>query len=85
MGDVRYFLRNIEEIVAGILMVLMSLATFSNVVARYILNSPIQWAEEFSRYASLSPCHRLPVSPFLRFSVPFFLPAPPLLRFSDQV
>ncbi len=32
-------------------MVLMSLATFMNVVARYGFNSPIQWAEEFSRYA----------------------------------
>ncbi len=32
-------------------MTLMCLATFTNVLARYILNSPIQWAEEFSRYA----------------------------------
>jgi TRAP-type C4-dicarboxylate transport system permease small subunit len=51
MAGVRFFLRNFEEIVVGIFMVLMSLATFSNVVARYIFNSPIQWAEEFSRYA----------------------------------
>ncbi len=29
----------------------MSLATFGNVVARYFFNSPIEWAEEFSRYA----------------------------------
>ena len=40
-----------EEIVAGMFMVLMSLTTFANVVARYVFNSPIQWAEEFSRYA----------------------------------
>ena len=32
-------------------MALMFLATFMNVVARYGFNSPIQWAEEFSRYA----------------------------------
>ncbi len=51
MGGFRFFLKNFEEFVAGVFMVLMSLATFSNVVARYILNSPIQWAEEFSRYA----------------------------------
>jgi TRAP-type C4-dicarboxylate transport system permease small subunit len=51
MAGVRFFLRNFEEIVAGIFMVLMSLATFANVVARYIFNNPIQWAEEFSRYA----------------------------------
>jgi TRAP-type C4-dicarboxylate transport system permease small subunit len=29
----------------------MSLATFGNVILRYAFNSPIQWAEEFSRYA----------------------------------
>jgi TRAP-type C4-dicarboxylate transport system permease small subunit len=40
-----------EELVAGLFMVLMFLATFANVVARYGFNSPIQWAEEFSRYA----------------------------------
>jgi TRAP-type C4-dicarboxylate transport system permease small subunit len=43
--------RNLEEIVASIFMVLMFLATFSNVVARYFFNSPIMWAEEFSRYS----------------------------------
>jgi TRAP-type C4-dicarboxylate transport system permease small subunit len=47
----RFILQFFEELVAGIFMVLMSLATFSNVVARYAFNSPIQWAEEFSRYS----------------------------------
>ena len=51
MEGLRYTARYFEEIVAGIFMVLMSITTFSNVVARYIFNSPIQWAEEFSRYA----------------------------------
>jgi TRAP-type C4-dicarboxylate transport system permease small subunit len=51
MGVVRFTLQYFEEIVAGTFMVLMSLATFANVVARYVFNSPIQWAEEFSRYA----------------------------------
>ena len=40
-----------EEIVAGTFMVVMSLTTFANVLARYLFNSPIQWAEELARYA----------------------------------
>ncbi|HWT79527.1 MAG TPA: TRAP transporter small permease [Candidatus Methylomirabilis sp.] len=51
MEGFRLLLKNCEEFVAGIFMVFMSLATFSNVIARYIFNNPIQWAEEFSRYA----------------------------------
>ncbi len=51
MNPVRFAVRYFEEIVAGLFMTLMSLATFTNVVARYAFNSPIQWAEEFSRYA----------------------------------
>ncbi len=51
MSVVRFFVKYFEEVLSGIFMVLMFLATFSNVVARYIFNNPIQWAEEFSRYA----------------------------------
>jgi TRAP-type C4-dicarboxylate transport system permease small subunit len=51
MGVLGFAIRYFEELVAGTFMVLMFLATFSNVVARYVFNSPIQWAEEFSRYA----------------------------------
>ncbi len=51
MGPVRFFLKNFEEIAAGSFLVLMSVATFGNVILRYVFNSPIQWAEEFSRYA----------------------------------
>ena len=40
-----------EEIVAGTFMVVMSLTTFANVLARYFFNNPIQWAEELARYA----------------------------------
>jgi TRAP-type C4-dicarboxylate transport system permease small subunit len=40
-----------EELVAGSLFVLMSLATLANVIARYFFSTPIAWAEEFSRYA----------------------------------
>ncbi len=51
MNIVRFCVKYFEETLSGIFMVLMFLATFTNVVARYIFNSPIQWAEEFSRYA----------------------------------
>jgi TRAP-type C4-dicarboxylate transport system permease small subunit len=51
MGAMRWFLRNLEEIAAGSFLVLMSLATFGNVILRYAFTSPIQRAEEFSRYA----------------------------------
>ncbi|HSB07397.1 MAG TPA: TRAP transporter small permease [Thermodesulfobacteriota bacterium] len=51
MNVVRFSAKYFEEILSGILMVLMFLATFANVVARYLFNWPIQWAEEFSRYA----------------------------------
>ena len=47
----RFVFRNFEEVVAGTLLVLMVLATLLNVVARYLFNSPVPWAEEFSRYA----------------------------------
>jgi TRAP-type C4-dicarboxylate transport system permease small subunit len=51
MNIARFSAKYFEEILSGILMVLMFLATFANVVARYLFNWPIQWAEEFSRYA----------------------------------
>jgi len=51
MRAVRSFVAYFEEIAAGSFLVLMSLATFGNVILRYAFNSPIQWAEEFSRYA----------------------------------
>ena len=49
--SLRFSVKYFEEILSGTFMVLMSLTTFANVVARYFFNSPIQWAEEFSRYA----------------------------------
>jgi TRAP-type C4-dicarboxylate transport system permease small subunit len=51
MNIVRFSVKNFEEILSGVFMVLMSLTTFANVVARYLFSSPIQWAEEFSRYS----------------------------------
>lgn len=51
MKRVRSCLSHFEEIAAGTLLVLMSLATFGNVIARYFFNNPLEWAEEFSRYS----------------------------------
>jgi len=47
----RFAVKYFEEIVAGVFMVLMSVTTFANVLARYFFNSPIQWAEELARYS----------------------------------
>lgn len=51
MAPAPRILGRIEEIVAGTFLVLMCAATLANVVARYVFNAPITWAEEFSRYA----------------------------------
>jgi TRAP-type transport system small permease protein len=50
VGTLRFVVRNFEELLAGSLMVLMSLATVANVFARYFFNAPFEWAEEFARY-----------------------------------
>jgi TRAP-type transport system small permease protein len=51
MRWILFCLANLAEIGATVFMVLMFLSTVTNVIARYVFNSPIQWAEEFSRYA----------------------------------
>jgi TRAP-type C4-dicarboxylate transport system permease small subunit len=51
VAGMRFYLGKLEEIVAGIFLVLMTLCTVGNVIARYMFNSPIAWAEEFARYA----------------------------------
>lgn len=51
IAPLRFLLKNFEEVIAGTLLVLMALATLLNVVARYFFNSPVPWADEFSRYA----------------------------------
>lgn len=51
MNIVKFSVKYFEELLSGSLMVLMFLATFANVVARYFFGESIQWAEEFSRYA----------------------------------
>jgi TRAP-type C4-dicarboxylate transport system permease small subunit len=50
VGIPRFVVRNFEELLAGTLMVLMSLVTVANVFARYFFNAPFEWAEEFARY-----------------------------------
>jgi TRAP-type transport system small permease protein len=51
MGTCEQILVKMEERALAGLLVLMSGATFANIVGRYFFNSPIQWAEEFARYA----------------------------------
>ena len=51
MRILRFCGTHFEELAAGTFLVLMSLATFANVVARYFFNNPLEWAEEFSRYS----------------------------------
>ncbi|HZK67468.1 MAG TPA: TRAP transporter small permease [Chloroflexota bacterium] len=50
MGTLRFVVRNFEEILAGVFMVLMTVVTIVNVFARYLFNAPLEWAEEFGRY-----------------------------------
>jgi len=45
---VRTALRNLEEIIVGTLVAAMSIIAVTNVIARYVFNSPISWAEEFA-------------------------------------
>ena len=40
----------LEEVIAGALLVLMTVTTIANVIARYCFNSPLSWAEELARY-----------------------------------
>ncbi len=47
----RFYLGKIEEIVAGVFMVLMTVCTVTTVIMRYVFNNPLSWAEEFARYA----------------------------------
>lgn len=51
MPQLRFLASNIEEIIAGFLMLVMTLTTCMNVILRYGFNSPLQWAEELSRYS----------------------------------
>ena len=50
MRPLRFLVKYFDEILSGTLLVLITGATFANVVARYAFNYPIMWAEEFARY-----------------------------------
>ena len=43
-----FFLNNIEEIIAGICLALMTFITFANVVGRYFFTRPLTWGDEMS-------------------------------------
>lgn len=53
MRTLRILLANLEEIVACAFLLVMSCATFVNVIARYFFNAPLPWAEELARYSFL--------------------------------
>ncbi len=47
----RYVVANMAEILTCAFTLLMILTTLANVLARYVFNSPFQWAEELARYS----------------------------------
>ena len=51
MRAITFFGRYAEEVVASTFLLVMTIATFANVIARYIFNAPIPWAEELARYS----------------------------------
>src|SRR5581483_2569216 len=51
MRAIRFVGRYVEEIVASAFLLVMTVSTFANVVARYAFNAPIPWAEELARYS----------------------------------
>lgn len=51
MRAIKFVGRYLEEFVASVFLLVMTIATFSNVIARYIFNAPIPWAEELARYS----------------------------------
>lgn len=51
MRAIRFAGSYFEEIIASAFLVIMSVATFANVIARYLFAAPIPWAEELARYS----------------------------------
>lgn len=50
MKILSFIIRNIEEIIAGAMFVVMTLITFANVISRYLFHVSFAWPEELSRY-----------------------------------
>lgn len=60
-----WILKNLEELVAGIALVIMVTVTTTNVLCRYFFRSPIHWAEElaviclvWSTFIGSAACHK---------------------------
>jgi C4-dicarboxylate transporter DctQ subunit len=50
MQKTKIYLSRLEEILIGLLIASASIILFANVIARYVLNSGIPWADEIVRY-----------------------------------
>ena len=42
----RFLIKNIEEIIASLAIIIVVISAFYGVVSRYILNNPIAWSNE---------------------------------------
>ena len=56
MKCVKWIVSNLEEIVIGALLILISCSIMAQVIMRYIFNSAMPWPEEVSRYAMVMMC-----------------------------
>jgi C4-dicarboxylate transporter DctQ subunit len=50
MRKIEFYMSRLEEILIGFLIASASVILFANVIARYVLNSGIPWADEVVRY-----------------------------------
>lgn len=47
----RYLERHLEEVIAGVCVVIMAVLVFSQVVMRYVFEAPMSWSDEIAVYA----------------------------------
>lgn len=56
MKCVKWIISNLEEIIIGALLILISCSIMAQVIMRYVFNSAMPWPEEVSRYAMVIMC-----------------------------
>ncbi len=79
MKVLKWLDESLEETILVVLLLLMSLAMGTQIVARYIFNSPLSWSEELSRFLfvwsgflSISYCFKKQISIKIDQVVSFF-------------